>query len=34
MGKLLIVQNISRERPGLLEQVLRDENVSFGRVFL
>ena len=34
MSELLIVQNISRERPGLLEQVLRDENVTFDVVDL
>lgn len=34
MSELLIVQNISREGPGLLEQVLRDENVAFDLVDL
>jgi GMP synthase (glutamine-hydrolysing) len=34
MSELLIVQNISREGPGLLEQVLRDENVTFDLVDL
>lgn len=34
MNKLLIVQNTSRERPNLLEQVLRDENVTFDVVDL
>lgn len=34
MSELLIIQNISREGPGLLEQVLRDENVSFDVVDL
>lgn len=34
MNKLLIIQNISREGPGLLEQVLRDENVAFDIVDL
>jgi GMP synthase-like glutamine amidotransferase len=34
MSELLIVQNISREGPGLLEQVLRDENVTFDVVDL
>lgn len=32
--QLLIVQNISREGPGLLEQVLKDENVAFDLVDL
>lgn len=34
MSELLIVQNISREGPGLLEQVLQDENVTFDLVDL
>ena len=34
MSELLIVQNISREGPGLLEQVLREENVAFDLVDL
>lgn len=34
MSDLLIVQNITREGPGLLEQVLRDENISFDVVDL
>jgi GMP synthase (glutamine-hydrolysing) len=34
MSELLIVQNISREGPGLLEQVLRDKNVAFDVVDL
>lgn len=34
MSELLIVQNISREGPGLLEQVLQDENVAFDVVDL
>lgn len=34
MSELLIVQNISREGPGLLEQVLRDESVAFDLVDL
>lgn len=34
MSELLIVQNISREGPGLLEQVLRDEGVTFDLVDL
>ncbi len=34
MSQLLIVQNIGREGPGLLEQVLRDENVTFDLVDL
>lgn len=34
MSELLIVQNISREGPGLLEQVLRDENIRFDLVDL
>lgn len=34
MSKLLIVQNISREGPGLLEQVLKYENVAFDVVDL
>lgn len=34
MSELLIVQNISREGPGLLEQVLKDENVDFDLVDL
>jgi GMP synthase (glutamine-hydrolysing) len=29
MGELLIIQNISREGPGLLEQVLIDERIPF-----
>lgn len=29
MSKLLIIQNITREGPGLLKQVLSDENVTF-----
>lgn len=34
MSELLIVQNISREGPGLLEQVLIDESVTFDVVDL
>lgn len=34
MSELLIVQNISREGPGLLEQVLREENVDFDLIDL
>ena len=34
MSELLIVQNISREGPGLLEHVLRDEGVAFDLVDL
>jgi GMP synthase (glutamine-hydrolysing) len=29
MSDLLVIQNITREGPGLLEQVLRDEQVTF-----
>lgn len=34
MSELLIVQNISREGPGLLEQVLDEEKVSFDLIDL
>jgi GMP synthase (glutamine-hydrolysing) len=34
MSEVLIVQNISRERPGLLTQVLKSENVAFDVVDL
>src|SRR5665213_2370845 len=34
MSELLIVKNISREGPGLLEEVLRDENIAFDVVDL
>ena len=34
MSDLLIIQNITREGPGLLEQVLNDEGITFGVVDL
>lgn len=34
MSKLLILQNIDREKPGLLERVLIDEKVPFDAVIL
>jgi GMP synthase (glutamine-hydrolysing) len=34
MSKLLIIQNISREGPGLLKQVLVDDNITFDIVDL
>jgi GMP synthase-like glutamine amidotransferase len=34
MNDLLIIQNISREGPGLLEQMLKDENIAFDVVCL